>query len=69
MSVPNYFSHAGLLTVCCQVFDGGPVGLGTMTVVHAAECAEGSETVLPGVYAGGFDSLVYMTRQVRRFEA
>ncbi|CAM9372613.1 unnamed protein product [Ascophyllum nodosum] len=46
-----------------QVFDGGPVGLGTMTVVHSAERADGSETVLPGVYAGGFDSLVRLTRQ------
>lgn len=35
-----------------------------MTVVHAAEGAEGSEVVLPGVFAGGFDSLVKMARQV-----
>lgn len=48
-----------------QVFDGGPVGLGTMTVVHAEERAEGSEMILPGVNAGGFDSLVKLTRQVR----
>lgn len=41
------------------------MGLGSMTVIHAAERVEGSEVVLPGVYAGGFDSLVHMTRQVR----
>lgn len=46
------------------MFDGGPVGLGTMTVVHSAEGAEGSEPVLPGVYAGGFDALVEMARRV-----
>lgn len=35
-----------------------------MTVVHAAEGVEGSELVLPGVYAGGFDSLVEMAHKV-----
>lgn len=40
------------------------MGLGTMTVVHATEGVEGSQQVLPGMFAGGFDSLVQMARQV-----
>lgn len=46
-----------------QVFDGGPVGLGTMMVLHAAESAEGSQPILPGVNAGGFYALLNMARQ------
>lgn len=39
------------------------MGLGTMTVLHDAN-VEGSDTILNGVYAGGFESLVEATRQV-----
>ncbi|CAN0153906.1 unnamed protein product [Scytosiphon promiscuus] len=38
------------------------MGLGTMTVLHDAE-VEGSDLVLNGVFAGGFDSLIEATRQ------
>ena len=48
------------------MFDGGPVGLGTMMVLHAAESAEGSQPILPGVNAGGFYALLNMARQVIR---
>lgn len=39
------------------------MGLGTMTVLHDAN-VEGSDPILNGVYAGGFESLVEATRQV-----
>lgn len=39
------------------------MGLGTMTVLHDANVA-GSDPILNGVYAGGFESLVEATRQV-----
>lgn len=42
------------------------MGLGSMTVMHATEGLEGSESVLPGVYSGGFDSLVQRARHVSR---
>ncbi|CAM9886808.1 unnamed protein product [Ectocarpus sp. 12 AP-2014] len=49
-----------------QVFDGGPMGLGTMTVLHNAN-VEGSDPVLDGgVFAGGFDTLVDVTREQGR---
>lgn len=40
------------------------MGLGTMMVLHAAESAEGSQPILPGVNAGGFYALLNMARQV-----
>lgn len=39
------------------------MGRGTMTVLHDAN-VEGSDPVLNGVYAGGFESLVEATRKV-----
>lgn len=39
------------------------MGLGTMTVLHDAN-VEGSDAILNGVYAGGFESLIEATRQV-----
>lgn len=41
------------------------MGLGTMTVLHNAN-VEGSDPILNGVYAGGFESLVEATRQVTK---
>lgn len=40
------------------------MGLGTMTVLHGAN-VEGSDPIMNGVYAGGFESLVEATRQVK----
>lgn len=66
LSIPTARGLALNFVSSCQVFDGGPVGLGTMMVLHAADGAEGSQPILPGVNAGGFYALLNMARQVLR---